>query len=76
MTTRKDLLRGARIDPMPVTGRESVADLVDNAFLAYNAVRRCPDNLAVYSLYVARATTTLTLRRGVVPALAMPIAGI
>ena len=39
MTTRKDLLRGARIDPMPVTGRESVADLVDNAFLAYNAGR-------------------------------------
>jgi deoxyhypusine synthase len=39
MTTRKDLLRGARIDPKPVTGRETVADLVDNAFLAYNAGR-------------------------------------
>src|SRR5437870_2270592 len=39
MTTRKDLLRGARIEPKPVTGRETVAELVDNAFLAYNAGR-------------------------------------
>ena len=39
MTTRKDYLHGARIDPRPITGKESVADLVDNAFLAYNAGR-------------------------------------
>ncbi|HEU5260719.1 MAG TPA: deoxyhypusine synthase [Gemmatimonadales bacterium] len=39
MTTRKDLLRGQRIDPRPITDRESVAELVDNAFLAYNAGR-------------------------------------
>src|SRR5207249_4068294 len=32
-------LRGPRIDPKPVTGRETVADLVDSAFLAYNAGR-------------------------------------
>ena len=32
-------LRGPRIDPAGITGRESVADLVDNAFLAYNAGR-------------------------------------
>jgi deoxyhypusine synthase len=32
-------LRGQRIDPQPITGRERVADLVDNAFLAYNAGR-------------------------------------
>jgi deoxyhypusine synthase len=32
-------LRGARIDPRAITGRETVADLVDNAFLAYNAGR-------------------------------------
>src|SRR5437016_6200840 len=39
MTTRKDFLRGQRIDPQPITGRETVPELVDNAFLAYNAGR-------------------------------------
>jgi deoxyhypusine synthase len=39
MPARKDYLRGQRIDPHPITGRESVAELVDNAFLAYNAGR-------------------------------------
>jgi deoxyhypusine synthase len=37
--TRKDLLRGARIDPKPITGRETIPELVDQAFLAYNAGR-------------------------------------
>ncbi len=32
-------LRGQRIDPKPIDGRESAADLIDNAFLAYNAGR-------------------------------------
>src|SRR5919108_6629331 len=32
-------LRGQRIDPKPTTGKESIAELVDNAFLAYNAGR-------------------------------------
>ncbi len=32
-------LRGRRIDPTAITGAEQVADLVDNAFLAYNAGR-------------------------------------
>jgi len=36
---RKDFLRGPRIDPTPLSGRETVAELVDNAFLAYNAGR-------------------------------------
>ncbi len=39
MVSRKDFLRGARIDPKPITGRETVSELVDNAFLAYNAGR-------------------------------------
>ena len=39
MGSRKEYLRGQRIDPHPITGRESVAELVDNAFLAYNAGR-------------------------------------
>jgi deoxyhypusine synthase len=33
------LLGGARISPRAITGRESVPDLIDNAFLAYNAGR-------------------------------------
>src|SRR5919106_1065436 len=32
-------LRGQRIDPTAITGKETVADLVENAFLAYNAGR-------------------------------------
>ena len=39
MTTRKEFLRGRRIDPKPITGRETVPELVDNAFLAYNSGR-------------------------------------
>ena len=37
--TRKDYLRGQRIDPKPITGRETIPELVDHAFLAYNAGR-------------------------------------
>src|SRR6185436_6626521 len=32
-------LRGRRIDPAAITGTETVAELIDNAFLAYNAGR-------------------------------------
>ncbi|HSC59113.1 MAG TPA: deoxyhypusine synthase [Gemmatimonadales bacterium] len=32
-------LRGQRIDPQGITGRETAADLIDSAFLAYNAGR-------------------------------------
>lgn len=36
---RSRLLAGAGIDPNPITGRETVVDLVDNSFHAYNAGR-------------------------------------
>lgn len=39
MPTRNDFLGGPRIDPKPLTGRETIPELVDNAFLAYNAGR-------------------------------------
>jgi deoxyhypusine synthase len=39
MTRSGDYLRGPRIDPRPITGKETVRELVDNAFLAYNAGR-------------------------------------
>jgi len=39
MGHRHPFLRGPRIDPTPITGKTSVVDLVDNAFLAYNGAR-------------------------------------
>jgi deoxyhypusine synthase len=36
---RSKFLRGERIEPAAIDGRETAADLVDNAFLAYNAAR-------------------------------------
>jgi deoxyhypusine synthase len=36
---RSRFLRGDRIEPRSITGTESAADLIDNAFLAYNAAR-------------------------------------
>jgi len=39
MPSRKEYLRGPRIDPHPITGKETVPELVENAFLAYNAGR-------------------------------------
>src|SRR6185503_2428204 len=32
-------LSGPRIDPKPITGKETAADLIDQAFLAYNGAR-------------------------------------
>lgn len=39
MAHKHDFLGGGAIDPTPVTGSMTVADLVDSAFLAYNAAR-------------------------------------
>jgi deoxyhypusine synthase len=36
---RSRFLRGERIEPAAIDGRETTADLIDNAFLAYNAAR-------------------------------------
>ena len=39
MADRHKFLSGARIDPRPITGDMTVADMVETAFLAYNAAR-------------------------------------
>jgi len=39
MANRNNFLGGNAIDPKPVTGSMTVAELVDSAFLAYNAAR-------------------------------------
>ena len=36
---KSKFLQGKRIDPAPITKETSVADLIDEAFLAYNAAR-------------------------------------
>ncbi|HKR22717.1 MAG TPA: deoxyhypusine synthase family protein, partial [Pyrinomonadaceae bacterium] len=36
---KSKFLQGKRIDPAPITSKTSVADLIDEAFLAYNAAR-------------------------------------
>jgi deoxyhypusine synthase len=39
MAQARRFLHGRRIDPRPIGGSDSVAELIDNAFLAYNAAR-------------------------------------
>jgi deoxyhypusine synthase len=39
MAQQRRFLQGRRIDPRPISGSDSVVDLIDNAFLAYNAAR-------------------------------------
>jgi deoxyhypusine synthase len=39
MAQPRRFLQGRRIDPSPITAADSVVDLIDNAFLAYNAAR-------------------------------------
>jgi deoxyhypusine synthase len=36
---QRRFLQGRRIDPRPISGSDAVTDLIDNAFLAYNAAR-------------------------------------
>ena len=36
---KSQFLRGQRIDPRRITGKETAADLIDHTFLAYNAAR-------------------------------------
>jgi deoxyhypusine synthase len=39
MPPARRFLQGRRIDPPPISGAETVAELIENAFLAYNAAR-------------------------------------
>src|SRR5438309_8896656 len=69
MTTRKGFLRGQRIDPKPITGRETVAELIDNAFLAYNAGRlRDACRLFAERMLVDDATVGMSLTGAMTPA--------
>ena len=39
MAQPRRFLQGRRIDPRPITGADSVVEVIDNAFLTYNAAR-------------------------------------
>ncbi len=62
-------LRGQRIDPQGITGQESAADLIDNAFLAYNA-GRLREGCMLYTQRMLEPDTTvgMTLTGAMTPA--------
>lgn len=62
-------LRGQRIDPTAITGAEQVADLVDNAFLAYNAGRlREACQLFTTKMLLPESTVGMSLTGAMTPA--------
>ena len=62
-------LRGQRIDPKAITGRETAADLIENAFLAYNA-GRLREGCALFSqrMLAPDVTVGMTLTGAMTPA--------
>jgi deoxyhypusine synthase len=66
---KQQFLRGKRILPKPITGRESLPDLVDNTFLAYNGGRlqeAC--RLFVEKMLNANVTVGMSLSGALTPA--------
>ena len=62
-------LRGDRIEPRPITGGETAADLIDNAFLAYNAARlREACGLFTKKMLEPDVTVGMTLTGALTPA--------
>jgi deoxyhypusine synthase len=62
-------LRGQRIYPTAITGKESAADLIENAFLAYNAGRlREGCQLFVKRMLEPEVTVGMTLTGAMTPA--------
>ena len=66
---RSKFLRGERIEPKPITGAETTADLIDNAFLAYNAARlREACQLFTRKMLEPDVTVGMTLTGALTPA--------
>ena len=67
--TRSRHLSGQRIDPMPISGEENAAQLIDGAFLAYNAGRlREACRLFVEKILRPDVTVGLSLSGALTPA--------
>ena len=62
-------LRGLRIDPKAITGRETAADLIESAFLAYNA-GRLREGCALFTqrMLAPDVTVGMTLTGAMTPA--------
>ena len=66
---RSRFLRGEAIAPTAITGRETAADLIDNAFLAYNAARlREACQLFTQKMLEPDVTVGMTLTGALTPA--------
>jgi deoxyhypusine synthase len=62
-------LRGHRINPDAITGKETAADLLDNAFLAYNAGRlREGSRLFTERMLAPESTVALSITGALTPA--------
>jgi deoxyhypusine synthase len=69
MAHKQNYLGGARIDPQPITGSMTVADLVETSFLAYNAARlREGCQLYVERMLEEDVTVGLSLTGALTPA--------
>jgi len=69
MTQESSHLTGRRIDPPAITGRETVVELVDNAFHAYNAGRlREACNLFTERILTPETTIGMSLTGALTPA--------
>src|SRR5829696_2701200 len=66
---RSKFLAGERILPQPISGTETVAELIDNAFLAYNAARlRDACRLFTEKMLDEDVTVGMTLTGALTPA--------
>jgi len=66
---KSKFLRGERIDPHPIDGTESAADLIDGTFLAYNAARlREACQLFTQKMLDPDVTVGMTLTGALTPA--------
>ena len=69
MEGKHNFLSGGAIDPRPVTGEMTVADMVDSAFLAYNAARlRESCQLFVGKMLADDVTVGMSLTGALTPA--------
>src|SRR5439155_25623950 len=66
---KSKFLRGRTIDPAPITSKTNLADLVDEAFLAYNAARlREACQLYTQKMLAPEVTVGLSLTGALTPA--------
>ena len=68
-TTKNTFLRGARIDPRKINGKERIVDIIDGTFLAYNAGRlREACQLYAEKMLADDVTLGLTMTGALTPA--------